>query len=171
MDFEMQLEYLKKLITPYEKKGKRKLFILQFARGAGNELAEKFWSPISSSRLAFDLYSWLAEEKNVIDFEFEKQLPGLKSGGMGPNMDVFIETQDELIFIESKFTEKAELGYINHKNPSASYLSPAYYADVHGKKAMTLEERFYNKPFAERFSKFCNEWRSVRRKTFNNNDT
>ena len=157
-------EYLLKLFSPYKKKGEIKFFIFQYLRGAGKELNKKFWSPVSSSRLAFNLYSWLAKNDSpVVDFEFEYQLPGLKSGGMGPNMDVYIETKDEIIFIESKFTEKADLNYINLEDEPSSYLSPAYYAPSHGKKGMELKDRFYEYPFAEEFSKFCYSWEKTMR--------
>lgn len=142
--------YFERLTTPYEKKGVCKYFIDQYVRGSGNELYDKFWNIKSSSRLAFDLYSWMAKDISVLDFEFEKHLPSPASGGTGPNMDVYIETEDEIIFVESKFTERANCNYINN-----SYLSPAYYAPVHGKKQMSLMERFRGYSFAEDFSGFC----------------
>ena len=89
IDRNLKIEYLKRLMfDSYEKKGVTKFFIFQYLRGAGNELNEKFWSEHSSSRMAFELYSGLAWDKAVEEFEFEKQLDGPKSGGMGPNMDV-----------------------------------------------------------------------------------
>ena len=100
---EDKLRYLESMIQPYEKKKQKKYFIEQFLNGSGNELKDKFWELKSSSRMAYDLYSWMKDDENIKDFEFEFKLPGLKSGGNGPNMDVFIETKDELIFIESKF--------------------------------------------------------------------
>ena len=146
------------MFEPYEKKGQTKFFIFQYLRGAGNELQRKFWSEHSSSRMAFELYSGLAKNKNVIDLEFEKQLDGPKSGGMGPNMDVYIETAEEIIFVESKFTEKANLNYINRKNEADSYLSPAYWKKAeYGRKRLTLEERL-DPRFAESFADFCNKW-------------
>ena len=154
-----QIEYLKRLMfDSYEKKGQTKFFIFQYLQGAGNELQSKFWSEHSSSRMAFELYSGLAKNKDVIDLEFEKQLDGPKSGGMGPNMDVYIETEEEIIFVESKFTEKANLNYINRKNEADSYLSPAYWKNAeYGRKKMTLEKRLDHR-FAETFAAFCNEW-------------
>lgn len=149
-----KLEYLEEMLQPYEKKNEKKYFIEQFLHGAGNELDEKFWELRSSSRMAYDLYSWMKDERNVIDFAFEYQLPGLKSGGNGPNMDVFIETKDELIFIESKFTEKANLHYIDN-----NYLREAYYKDGdYGSKGMTLDKRFDENEWAKNFSNFCYEW-------------
>lgn len=157
---ESQIEYFKKMILPYEKKGKKKYAIIQYVRGAGNELTEKFWQDHSSSRMAYDLYSWMQEENHpeITDFEFEKQLPALASGGMGPNMDVYIETKDEIIFIESKFTEKANLNYMNKNKKGETYLSPAYYAEKHGKNNVELSERFYGYGYAAKFAKFCKEW-------------
>ena len=157
---EKQVEYFKDMILPYKKKGKRKYSIIQYVRGAGNELTEKFWQDHSSSRMAYDLYSWMRDKEHteIRDFEFEKQLEPLKSGGMGPNMDVFIETKDEIIFVESKFTEKANLNYLNKDKKGETYLSPAYCAKTHGKKEMSLSERFYGYAYAERFASFCEEW-------------
>ncbi|MBR0314639.1 MAG: hypothetical protein IJK39_05895 [Bacteroidales bacterium] len=164
-----KLNYLLRLQAEYEKKGEKKYFIFQYLNGAGNELNAKFWSPHSSSRMAFELYSPLAWDDNVLDFEFEKQLPGLASGGMGPNIDVYIETKDEIIFVESKFTEKANLNYIKENEPSKSYLSPAYWSPQnYGKK--TLKERFWKETYkgeysdfekAERFAEFCDEWKDT----------
>ena len=34
---------------------------------------KKFWSDRSSSRVCFDLYSWLCKDKEVKNFQFEKQ--------------------------------------------------------------------------------------------------
>ncbi len=157
---EKQVQYFKRMIVPYEKKGEKKYAILQYVRGAGNELEEKFWQDHSSSRMAFDLYSWMQEEKysEIKDFSFEFQLPRLNSGGMGPNMDVYIETEDEIIFVESKFTEKANLNYRNPNKKGETYLSPAYYANFHGKDQMTLDKRFYDCSYAERFANFTKEW-------------
>ena len=157
---EKQVQYFKKMIVPYEKKGEKKYAILQYVRGAGNELEDKFWQDHSSSRMAFDLYSWMQEDKyfEIKDFSFEYPLPRLNSGGMGPNMDVYIETEDEIIFIESKFTEKANLNYRNPNKKGETYLSPAYYASTHGKDQMTLEDRFNKYSYAERFANFTKEW-------------
>lgn len=131
-------------------------FIDQYLQGSGCELEEKFWSPNSSSRLAFDLYSWIP---NV---EFEKKLPGVicsPSGPAGvPNIDVFIEMEDRLLFIESKYTEAASLSYTLGNKPN---LSKAYwYKGYHGK--LPIERRFYgNGMVAERFSNFCIEIQNV----------
>jgi hypothetical protein len=151
-----KISYIKKLIDPYEKHNKKKLFIEQYLKGAGNELKDHFWAEISSSRMAFDLYSWMKNEASVLDIEFEFLLPGLASGGMGPNIDIYIETNEELIFIESKFTESANLHYIDN-----GYLSPGYYAPTHGKRQMILSKRFHNYFFADAFSKFCYDFESV----------
>lgn len=131
---EEKIHYFEKLIKPYSNNGTKKFPIDQYLKADGNELIEKFWNKKSSSRLAFDLYLDLTNSKNVKDFEFEYKLPGLKSGGKTPNMDVFIETEEEQIFIESKFTEVADLRY-------RSILSSSYYSKD-GK--MSLDERYYN---------------------------
>ena len=152
-----KLKYLEKMIQPYEKKKQKKYPIVQFLLGDGKELCGKFWQKKSSSRMAYDLYSWMKDDERIVDFEFEFQLPGLKSGGKGPNIDVFIETKEELIFIESKFTEKANLHYKDN-----GYLKEAYYKDgPYGKKKMGLVERFHDNQWANRFSEFCEKWENT----------
>lgn len=147
----LKREYIQRLGEPYIKKGIQKFFIDQFAAGAGNELNEKFWNEKSSSRFAFDLYSWMAYDDSIIDFEFEYHLPGMKSGGMGPNMDVYIETAKDVIFVESKFSEMANLHFIDN-----GYLSKAYYIDeAYGRRKMHLSERYYKYDFASPISEFC----------------
>ena len=49
------VQYLGRLCKN-RKQGK---FISQYLEGDGNEISKKFWSVKSSSRLAFDLYSWI----------------------------------------------------------------------------------------------------------------
>ena len=150
----LKQDYIKRLGKPYIKKGTQKFFLDQFAAGAGNELNVKFWNKRSSSRFAFDLYSWMAYDDSIVDFEFEYHLPGMKSGGMGPNMDVYIETAKDIIFIESKFSEMANLHFIDN-----GYLSKAYYLDeAYGRRKMYLSERYYDHGFASQISKFCIEF-------------
>lgn len=156
ISLEQKVEYFHRLIEPYTKThGGKRFFVDQYLRGAGDELKEHFWDEKSSSRLAFDLYSCMKDDDNVLDLEFEFQLPPLASGGMGPNMDVYIETEDELIFIESKFTESANLNYINKEHLENSYLSKAYYAETHGRNNMELSKRFHNYQWASSFKDFC----------------
>jgi len=110
-ELEFKCFYLKRLITPYIGGGERKIFFDQFINGSGNELDNKFWSPRSSSRLCFDLYSCFVHNPKVRDIEFEYKLPPIYSAGKKaspPNMDVYIETDDYIVFIESKFTEIAK---------------------------------------------------------------
>jgi len=101
-------EYLKRLGIKYIKNGIEKSFKEQYLKAEGNELDYKFFSPISSSRLCFELFSFLANDEDIIDIEFEYFLPGLKSihgyKVPQPNMDVYYE-DNEIHFIESKFTE------------------------------------------------------------------
>ena len=49
-----KLLYFQRLMTRYDS---NKYFILQYLEADGHELNGKFFSPISSSRLAFELYS------------------------------------------------------------------------------------------------------------------
>ena len=127
-----RIEYLSRLKLPYMKKGKSKCFYDQFNQGSGSELKGKFWSGISSSRLAFEMYSWLANEKGIDDIEFELKLVGVTSRGV-PNMDAFIEINGEPIFIENKFTECYEQ-IIN-----CAMLPGAYWKEVGDPEALTTD--------------------------------
>lgn len=162
-------EYLSRLNKPYIKKNIVKSFYSQFNHGSGHEIETgKFWAKTSSSRLAFDLYSWRAERNNFIDFEFEKKLPGIwykqnKESGV-PNMDVYFETTEEITFIESKFTE----------NPPASIkLAEAYWQEKdeyhittkivgtneYETRTFPIACRYHNKNhIALLFVQFCNKY-------------
>ena len=111
---EDKLIYLKRLMTPYDG---NKTFLLQYLEADGNELHDKFWSYKSSSRFAFELYSWLANG-TAKNFEFEKKLNGIKHASP-PNMDLYFEIENRAIFIESKFSEE----YV----PTIDDLPDAYY--------------------------------------------
>ena len=134
------------------------MFIEQYLQGSGNELKEKFWSRKSSSRLAFDLYSWMVNEDCTEDFQFEKKLPGVICSNHGPagspNMDVFIETSNDIIYIESKYTESSNWVFKTGEKP----LSKAYWDnDATDIYKMDIAERFYGmKSIADKFSEFCN---------------
>lgn len=161
MDKNLKLQYFERLITP---NGLDTYFIEQYLKGSGKELAEKFWSVKSSSRLCFDLYSWLCKVDDVKNFQFEKQLPGVKTGvnrvsGV-PNMDVFFEINDNLVFIESKYTETGDnWKYMEDAKKDGYCLSEAYWGTNEGgykSCKLTIGERFYNHPeIAESFSNFC----------------
>lgn len=160
MEKELRLQYFERLIA---KNGSDKYFIEQFLQGSGNELEKKFWSDKSSSRLCFDLYSWLCKETGIKNFQFEKHLPGVlvgenRSAGT-PNMDVFFEKGDDVFFIESKYTERSDWKYKNDKKKDGFSLSEAYWGENGYKSCkLTIGERFYNKPqIAESFSRFCKE--------------
>lgn len=133
---EEKCSYFNRLVTPYTVKKGKKFAIEQYLRADGNELLDKFWNKKSSSRMAYDLYTTMLQDNidSIVDFEFEYKLPGLRSGGKRPNMDVFIETPDEQIFIESKFTEIGDMSY-------KSILSRSYYASEGN---MDLVKRYYN---------------------------
>lgn len=103
---EQKKDYFRRLNSPYEKKGDSKRFYDQFNNARGQEIKNgKIWRVLSSSRLCFDLYSWMADDDGYEDIELEKQLTGLNAGGSPPNMDVFFETSSEIFFIENKYTE------------------------------------------------------------------
>ncbi len=155
MDKELRLQYFERLIA---KNDSDKYFIEQFLQGSGNELKKKFWSDRSSSRLCFDLYSWLCIEKGIKNFQFEKHLPGILVGenrtAGTPNIDVFFEKGDDVVFVESKYTEKSGWGY-----KDGFYLSEAYWGENGYKSCkMSIGERFYDQPnIAELFRLFCEE--------------
>lgn len=132
--------YFNLLLKPYTKNGVEKRPFYQFAEGGGQELGSKFWNKKSSSRLAFDLYSWMEFDDSIKDVEFEYHLPGLQSDGYGPNMDVFIETDRNVFFVESKFTENV----INWRNMDS--ISTAYYIDSYFN-----ERKHVVQGFAERY--------------------
>lgn len=149
---EEKLQYFERLIEPYKFKDKTQFFIEQYLKGAGKELSGSFWNVKSSSRMAFDLFSWLVKLQNVKDFSFEYKLPGLQSGGESPNMDVFIETIDEIIFIESKYSERASLNY------KKGHLPKAYFSkEPHGKRGWSLEKRYYNEPICNEIISFIDD--------------
>lgn len=158
MEKELKLRYFERLIA---ENNSDTYFIEQFLHGSGKELMNKFWSEKSSSRLCFDLYSWLCKEKDINNFQFEKQLYGVKVGNnriaTPPNMDVFFERATDIIFIESKFTEKDSWKYKDDKEGSGYHLSEAYWGE-HGYKSckLTIEQRFYDYPkIASLFCNFC----------------
>lgn len=154
---EVQLEYFKRLIKPYKRNKENEYFITQYLQADGNELSKKFWSIHSSSRFAFELYSWMAEDERIYDFCFEKKLVGLNGAEKKPNMDVYIETKDKIFFVESKFTESTP--------QTISGLSEAYYCRTHEAKnrhglvvKKELEERYYEDSNAySAFPKFIKE--------------
>lgn len=137
----IQQDYLRRLKTPYVKKGEEKSFFEQYQRGSGQEIKDgKFWRMISSSRLCFDLYSWMADDDGYVDIEFEKKLVGLNGGGSPPNMDVFFETSSEIFFIESKYTEMV----------SGQFSIPeAYWGETDDYH--TTEGKLTNKPILTRY--------------------
>ncbi len=98
-----ELEYYRRLIQSY---GDNQCFVTQYVNGDGNELKSHFWSSHSSSRFAFELYSWMVNDSRVSSFAFEKKLVGIHRSPRVPNMDVYLEVGDRVIFIESKLTEK-----------------------------------------------------------------
>lgn len=128
-------EYYKRLSTPYAKGGRQFLFIEQFNAGSGNELLEKFWSPRSSSRLCFDLYSWMGSDPDYDVIEFEMKLRGIVSGGreVHPNMDVFFKRGQEIFFIESKYTETVFNKGYRKGLPEAYWNKNDAYKSVSGK--------------------------------------
>lgn len=157
---ELKLKYFKRLIA---ENYSDKYFIEQYLHGSGNELKKKFWSDISSSRLCFDLYSWLCKETGVKNFQFEKQLPAVKieknKYGMPPNMDAFFEKGDDVFFIESKYTEKSNWKYKDDICKDGFCLSEAYWGEGDYKSCkISIEERFYDQPkIAKLFRRFCEE--------------
>lgn len=148
MKEEIRKDYLRRLFIPYRKGNEWKSFIFQYLQGSGNELKKKFWSTQSSSRLCFDLYSWMASDPRFDDIEFEFKLPGLKSGKrqVSPNMDVFFETKNGIYFIESKYTETSNNFNYEKDLPQAYWVEKAEYLNVKGKVvSYPIIERYDNK--------------------------
>ncbi len=98
-----ELEYYRRLIQPY---GNKQCFVTQYVNGDGHELESHFWSIRSSSRFAFELYSWMVKDPRVSSFAFEKKLVGIYRAPKVPNMDVYLEVGDRAVFIESKLAEE-----------------------------------------------------------------
>lgn len=162
---DLKIEYLDRLSTPYEKNGKQECFKQQYLHGKGNELTKKFWSLTSSARLCFDLYSWMACDPAYEAIEFEKKLPGIKSGGreIHPDMDVYYEKEDGIYFIESKYTE--EINNMNYKKqlPEAYWNTNKTYKNSKGKDTnYFIEERYHdNNIVKDAFLHFIEEIESI----------
>lgn len=152
-------EYRKRISIPYIKNGQKKIFFDQYTNGSGKELEKKFWSKISSSRIAFDLYSCLVNDETVDDFEFEYKLPGIlykkKESGV-PNMDVYYQKGSTIYFIESKFTETP-----SDSLPQAYYIETDEYKNTRNKTVVEpIEKRFRENSFvAAEFSRFAQKYK------------
>lgn len=152
-------EYRKRISIPYIKNGQKKIFFDQYTNGSGKELEKKFWSKISSSRIAFDLYSCLVNDETVDDFEFEYKLPGIlyKKKELGvPNMDVYYQKGSTIYFIESKFTETP-----SNSLPQAYYIEADEYKNTRNKTVVEpIEKRFRDNSFvAAEFSRFAQKYK------------
>lgn len=174
----LQEKYLNALEKTYEKGGQQKCFKTQFEKGKGKELNRKFWAPISSSRLAFELYSWIANFSQCKDIEFEFKMPGIISGKKecSPYIDVYVRTEKEIWFIESKFTEEVKADSLSLSLPQAyykqltktgeedfvsSFNEDTYYKTTTGKlaeKSMSIRNRFRGQEkVAKYFIPFVND--------------
>ena len=160
-----KVSYLQRLLKPYDGD---KVFLLQYLEADGNELHDKFWNCKSSSRFAFELYSWMAADSRYKNFEFEKKLLGIKHG-TPPNMDVYFEVENRVIFIESKFSEN----YL----PSIDDVADAYYVDYpdaydskrKNKLNSTLTERYQNdENAAQMFSSLVTRTKEILRNASKN---
>lgn len=158
MNKHIDSEYIVSYLLELSKcpKGSNISFGEQYIKAGGQELKDKFWNKKSSSRLCFDLFRDIADLESVEEFQFEKRLPGLKSGGSGPYIDVYIETVSEIIFIESKYSESSSYRYYTDKKGNGEYyLSEGYWKlGEYGKKRMNIEERYYCYGFAKKFVEF-----------------
>lgn len=165
-----QREYFCRLAVPYKNAGEagKTNFAMQFSEGDGSELRKKFWSVRSSSRYAFEMYSWMASSKKYNCIQFEKKLKGLKGYSVGvPNMDVYFETDDTITFIESKLLEFTKLNLNGLKD--SYYKEKGESNHVKGK----LEDRYYgNEYFAKKISEFIKEveLKIEQYQTFDKND-
>lgn len=162
---DLKIEYLDRLSTPYEKNGKQECFKQQYLHGKGNELTKKFWSLTSSARLCFDLYSWMACDPVYEAIEFEKKLPGIKSGGreIHPDMDVYYEKDDGIYFIESKYNEKINNKSYKKQLPEAYWNTNDTYKNSKGKDTTCpIEERYDKKSIVmNAFLHFIEEIESI----------
>lgn len=155
IDIQDMSTYFNRLIW---KPNNRAPFIYDYISGDGDELASKFWNEKSSSRLAFDMWSWLVDHPSVKSISFERKLPGVIASRRGtsgvPNMDVYVNTEDTLLFVESKYTELAGTSY---KDAASGGLSKAYWSDeVYG--GLAPRKRFYDEQFIfNKFSSFVND--------------
>lgn len=102
----------------------------ELSNGSGSELNNKFNAVYSSSALCvnnfapFKLYKdniSILGFSNFIEASFEKKL-STSLGGTPPNLDFYLETQHEIIGIESKFLETLESKSPNKDNNLAPYL-------------------------------------------------
>jgi hypothetical protein len=161
-------DYFKRLISPsirtVDGQKKTAYFVMDYLQGEGGELGGKFFSPYSSSRLCFDLYSWLGSEvfcNQGYEITFEKYLPRLCLGRSNPypNMDVMIRRGETLLFIESKFTETINYPIKNKVSQNNFGLPLSYSADL--AKDLSCEdlkilEKYYygSSEAAKRFREF-----------------
>jgi hypothetical protein len=138
-------------------------FITDYLNGEGDELGGKFFSPYSSSRLCFDLYSWLGSPEYYsqgYEVVFEKYLPRLQlhKSNPHPNMDVMIRRGDSLLFVESKFTETTKYP-CKKKDSQNDFGLPISYSENLDKLSpedlKVLKERYYdNEEAAKGFHDF-----------------
>ena len=111
MNKDLKIDYLRRLFYPFKKDGKLDSFVFHYLQGSGNELKEKFWSPRSSSRLCFDLYSWMGSDDGYSVIQFEKKLPGIKSGArqISPNMDVYLKVAMRLSLLRASIQRRRSI--------------------------------------------------------------
>jgi hypothetical protein len=183
-DFSVVKNYLERLLSPLKQKinGQKETthFIMDYLQGEGDELGGKFFSPFSSSRLCFDIYSWLAlptYEKEGYTVAFEKFLPRLKLGRENPypNMDVMIVHGDTLLFIESKFTETVSYPGGNKESENDFCLPLSYSSglaeNLQDKEREVLIDRYYgNEEAALRFRSFILDINDAAKKNSQVND-
>lgn len=146
--------YLKrlKLDLPFHNNN-QKSFFDQYENGDGKELKDHFWKTHSSSRLCFEFFSWLANENGVSNIVFEKKLPGIRWSPKKPNMDVYIQRENTVYFIESKLTEKGkELTEL----PDSYYKEKGEAVDTNGSLIKSsIKDRYYNTGFDQSIVKLC----------------
>ncbi|OPZ37603.1 MAG: hypothetical protein BWY98_00053 [Tenericutes bacterium ADurb.BinA155] len=160
-------EYFERLIAPSKRTiaghEENAYFIMDYLQGEGDELGGKFFSPYSSSRLCFDLYSWLGAPEYYnqgYEIAFEKYLPRLRlpHNNPYPNMDVLIRRGDTLLFIESKFTETTSYPSNGKASENAFGLPLSYsmgLGELSPEEWKTLIRRYYdNEKAAKRFREF-----------------
>ena len=138
MDIEKDMKYItERMMTPYTKLNQEKSFLAQHKSDEDSILGD-FYNDKSEVKLKFELFSWLANEDFVYDINYCYELAALNGYDDKPFYDVFIETIDDVVFIDHIYTQ-----VFPH---NINKLSKAYYeykGSLFHKIKGTLSDRYY----------------------------
>ena len=138
MDLDNDIKYIMdRMMTPYTKLNKEKVFLNQFISDEDSVVGD-FYSDKSEVKLRFELFSWLANEDFIYDIEYGFQLEPLNGYDDKPFYDVFIETSDDVVFINHIYTQVFPI--------NLNKLSKAYYeykGSLFHKIKGSLADRYY----------------------------